>query len=275
MEGDGIAHAVPLQHRLFVGHWLFGRLAALKCANTMLEHGLADTFRVLDSQHGSVEGHHSKTARGSHDDDFVSNTDHLEAPIECRIIHTRGLVIEQTCASRLRCRVSMAMIASIVMRLEETAEDLVRDDVGFMEVALAVACQGARLGEVPIGAVVVRRGEILASAHNAPITLNDPTAHAEVLALREAARWVENYRLADATLYVTVEPCAMCVGAMVQARVRRVVFGCLDPKSGALGSVYDLAAGPQTNHRFQVTSGICAARARSLLQEFFALRRGA
>jgi len=170
----------------------------------------------------------------------------------------------------------MPVIASTIMRLEDiTAEDLVRADVGFMEVALAAACQGASLGEVPIGAVVVRRGEILASAHNAPITLSDPTGHAEVLALREAARQVENYRLPDATLYVTVEPCAMCVGAMVQARVVRVVFGCADPKAGALGSVYDLAAGRPTNHQFQVTSGICAEKARRLLREFFALRRGA
>jgi tRNA(adenine34) deaminase len=162
------------------------------------------------------------------------------------------------------------------MQLEDiTAAEMVRADVGFMEVALAVACQGASVGEIPIGAVVVCRGEILASAHNAPIALSDPTAHAEVLALREAARRVENYRLPEATLYVTVEPCAMCVGAVVQARVARVVFGCPDPKSGALGSVYDLAAGRRTNHQFRVTSGVCGEKARSLLQKFFASRRGA
>jgi tRNA(adenine34) deaminase len=162
------------------------------------------------------------------------------------------------------------------MQLDDIAAgELLRADAGFMEAALAAACQGASLGEVPIGAVVVSRGEILASAHNAPIALSDPTAHAEVLALREAARRVGNYRLPGATLYVTVEPCAMCVGAIVQARVTRVVFGCPDPKSGALGSVYDLAAGRQTNHEFLVTGGISAEKARSLLQEFFALRRGA
>ena len=156
-----------------------------------------------------------------------------------------------------------------------TTEDMLRADVGFMKVALAAACQGASAGEVPIGAVVVRGGDILASAHNAPITLSDPTAHAEVLALREAARRAQNYRLPGATLYVTLEPCAMCVGAMVQARVVRVVFGCPDPKAGALGSVYDLAGGRRTNHRFHVTNGVCAEKARALLQEFFALRRGA
>jgi tRNA(adenine34) deaminase len=162
------------------------------------------------------------------------------------------------------------------MRLEGVAAaEMARADVQFMEAALAVARQGARVGEVPIGAVVVCRAEILASAHNAPIALSDPTAHAEVLALRQAARRVENYRLPHATLYVTVEPCVMCVGAIVQARIRRVVFGCSDPKSGALGSVYDLAAGGQLNHQFRVTGGVCEARARALLREFFALRRGA
>jgi tRNA(adenine34) deaminase len=162
------------------------------------------------------------------------------------------------------------------MQLERvTAKDMVRTDAVFMEVALAAACQGASVGEVPIGAVVVRGGEILASAHNAPITLSDPTAHAEILALREAARRAHNYRLPDTTLYVTVEPCAMCVGAVLQARVSRVVFGCCDPKSGALGSVYDLAAGRGRNHHFQVTGGICAEKARRLLREFFVVRRGA
>jgi len=162
------------------------------------------------------------------------------------------------------------------MQLEDiTAAELVRADVGFMEVALTAACQGASVGEVPIGAVVVCRGEILASAHNAPIALSDPTAHAEILALRKAARRLQNYRLSGATLYVTVEPCAMCVGAIVHARVARVVFGCPEPKSGALGSVYGLAAERQTNHHFRVTSGICAEKARNLLHEFFRLRRGA
>jgi tRNA(adenine34) deaminase len=168
------------------------------------------------------------------------------------------------------------MVTSAVMQLEQsTADDRMRADVAFMEVALAAARQGASAGEVPIGAVVVRGDEILASAHNAPIMRSDPTAHAEVLALREAARRTRNYRMPNTTLYVTVEPCAMCVGAVVQARVTRVVFGCGDPKSGALGSVYDLAAGRPTNHQFQVTGGICAEQARKLLQDFFVLRRGA
>jgi tRNA(adenine34) deaminase len=168
------------------------------------------------------------------------------------------------------------MVASVLMQLEGfTATESLRADIGFMELALAAASDAGRIGEVPIGAVVVFRGEVLTRAHNAPIALSDPTAHAEILALREAARRVQNYRLAGATLYVTVEPCVMCVGAMVQARVARVVFGCSDPKAGALGSVYDLAAGRQTNHRFHVTRGICGEEAGRLLQEFFQLRRGA
>jgi tRNA(adenine34) deaminase len=168
------------------------------------------------------------------------------------------------------------MVASVRMQLEGfTATESLPADVGFMELALAAASDAGEIGEVPIGAVVVLGGEILARAYNAPIALSDPTAHAEILALREAARRVQNYRLPGSTLYVTVEPCVMCVGAIVQARVARVVFGCSDPKAGALGSVYDLAACRQTNHRFHVTRGICAEEARRLLQEFFQLRRGA
>jgi tRNA(adenine34) deaminase len=162
------------------------------------------------------------------------------------------------------------------MQLEGfSAVEFISTDIGFMELALAAASDAGRAGEVPIGAVVVFRGEILARAHNAPIALSDPTAHAEILALREAARRAQNYRLPGATLYVTVEPCVMCVGAIMQARVARVVFGCSDPKAGALGSVYDLAAGRQTNHRFHVTGGVRAEEAARLLQEFFQLRRGA
>jgi tRNA(adenine34) deaminase len=140
--------------------------------------------------------------------------------------------------------------------------------------ALVAAQEAAALGEVPIGAVLVRDDRIVGRGHNAPIAMSDPTAHAEVLALRAAARAAGNYRLPGTTLYVTVEPCAMCVGALLQARVTRVVFGCSDPKAGALGSVCNLAAA-RTNHRFTVTGGVCADEARALLQGFFRLRRGA
>jgi len=143
-----------------------------------------------------------------------------------------------------------------------------------MQEALAAARQAKSLGEVPIGAVLVGEGSVLASAHNAPIALNDPTAHAEVMVLREASRKLGNYRLPGTTIYVTAEPCAMCVGALMQARVARVVYGCADPKAGALGSVFDLTR-PATNHRLQITAGVCAAEARALLEQFFRARRGA
>lgn len=148
-------------------------------------------------------------------------------------------------------------------------------DDAFMHLALAAAQRAAAVGEVPIGAVVVLDGVAVATAHNAPIALSDPTAHAEILALRAAAQRVRNYRLPGAILYATVEPCAMCVSAAVQARVARVVFGCADPRAGALGSVHDLMSAGRMNHRFVVQSGVCAEEAKNLLQEFFRVRRGA
>jgi len=154
------------------------------------------------------------------------------------------------------------------------ARALERTDEDFMEAALQAA-RAAASREVPIGAVVVVGGEIIAAAGNSPIELNDPTAHAEVLALRRAARTIGNYRLVGATLYATVEPCVMCVGAALQARVARVVFGCRDPKAGALGSVYDLGRDAKLNHCLQVTADVAAAQARELLQSFFRSRRGA
>ncbi len=156
-----------------------------------------------------------------------------------------------------------------------SADTLCDPDREFMQLALAAARRAAAAGEVPIGAVVVVGGVATATAHNAPIALNDPTAHAEILALRAAANRAGNYRLPGAILYATVEPCAMCVSAAVQARVARVVFGCRDPKAGALGSVHDLLAPGRTNHRFAVHGGVCADEAREVLQEFFRVRRGA
>lgn len=159
-----------------------------------------------------------------------------------------------------------------IVGLTETSE---KTDSAFMRAALDVARQAVTAGEVPIGAVLVRQAKIVASAHNAPISFNDPTAHAEILVLRQAAHAAGNYRLLGTTLYVTAEPCLMCVGALVHARIRRVVFGCTDPKGGALGSTYDLAAKPASNHRFDVTQGVCAHEASALLRAFFRMRRGA
>jgi len=148
------------------------------------------------------------------------------------------------------------------------------DDVECMRVCLEEAAAAAASGEVPVGAVLVRDGVIIGRGRNSMIRLRDPSAHAEILALRAGAMAVGNYRLPDTDLFVTVEPCIMCVGALLHARVRRVVFGCPDPKGGALGSVVDLSDHPRLNHRLLVVPGVCADEARALLQDFFRLRRG-
>jgi tRNA(adenine34) deaminase len=148
------------------------------------------------------------------------------------------------------------------------------EDLFFMTEALAAAREGLAAGEVPVGAVVVGQGgDLLARAFNRPIARHDPTAHAEVLALRQAAHSVGNYRLPGVTLYVTIEPCIMCVGAMIQARVHRVVFGAADPKAGACVSLYRLPEDGRLNHRIEVTGGVREAECRDLLQEFFKARR--
>jgi tRNA(adenine34) deaminase len=131
---------------------------------------------------------------------------------------------------------------------------------------------GAR-GEVPVGAAVVQGERLLASAGNANIAAHDPSAHAEVCALRAAGRRAGNHRLPGTVLYVTVEPCVMCVGAALQARVARLVYGCADPKAGGAGSLYDLHADPRLNHRIRVTAGVSADAARTLLRDFFRVRR--
>jgi tRNA(adenine34) deaminase len=139
----------------------------------------------------------------------------------------------------------------------------------FMKAALEQARLGAAAGEVPVGAVLVVNDRIIAEAFNQPIGAVDPTAHAEVLVLREAARALGNYRLTDATVYVSVEPCLMCVGALVHARVREVVYGATEPKSGALVSAVRALEQPGLNHRFAVTGGVLDVECRSIIQKFF------
>ena len=148
-------------------------------------------------------------------------------------------------------------------------------DETFMHEALALARQAADAGEVPVGAVVVRDGDVIGRGHNCPVSGQDPTAHAEVMALRDAAIRIGNYRLAGCDLYVTLEPCAMCSGAIMHARIARVVYGAADPKAGACGSVVNLFAEKRLNHHAIVTGGILAAEAGQLLQQFFAARRPA
>ena len=146
-------------------------------------------------------------------------------------------------------------------------------DVSFMREALIEAERAAEAGEVPVGAVVVQGSEIVGRGRNQPITASDPTAHAEVVALREAARTLGNYRLTGVRLYVTVEPCLMCVGAMVHARVARVVYGTPEPKAGAIESAMRAHEHPSLNHRLEVTGRVLEAECREVIQTFFKERR--
>ncbi len=146
-------------------------------------------------------------------------------------------------------------------------------DAGPMAMAIEEAKAGAAAGEVPVGCVVTVAGRVVARAHNRRETDDDPTAHAEILALRAAARAVGSWRLDGATLYATLEPCFMCAGAIVNARVPRLVFGATDPKAGAVGSLADVARDPRLNHRVEVRAGVLAAPCGDLLRAFFASRR--
>jgi tRNA(adenine34) deaminase len=147
------------------------------------------------------------------------------------------------------------------------------DDARWMAEALREAAAAAARGEVPVGAVVVRDGKEIARAGNRSVADSDPSAHAEVLALRAAAAIEKNYRLPGAALYVTVEPCLMCMGAALHARVARLVYGCADPKGGAAGSLFDVAADPRLNHAIAVEAGVAERECRDLVQQFFRARR--
>jgi len=146
-------------------------------------------------------------------------------------------------------------------------------DKEYMQAALALAEEAAAAGEVPVGAVVVKDGVIVGRGHNSPITQHDPSAHAEIQAMRDAARNLGNYRLVGCTLYVTLEPCAMCCGAIQHARIARVVYGARDPKTGACGSVVDLMAETRLNHHAVVEGGVLAEQCGARLSQFFAGRR--
>jgi tRNA(adenine34) deaminase len=150
---------------------------------------------------------------------------------------------------------------------------LARDDETLMREALLLAVQARALGEVPVGAVVVKDGVIIGRGFNQPITSNDPTTHAEIVALRDAAKNIQNYRLVDCELFVTLEPCMMCVGAMLHARVKRVVFGAMEPKTGVCGSVMNLPGEPKLNHHATFTGGVLTDECGAMLKDFFAERR--
>lgn len=147
------------------------------------------------------------------------------------------------------------------------------EDIKFMREALALAQEARQAGEVPVGAVIVKDGEIVGRGYNCPISTADPTAHAEVRALRDAATRLENYRLLDCTLYVTLEPCMMCTGAMFHARIKRVVYGAKDPKTGVAGSVLNLYDEARLNHHAGIIGGVLAEECGAMLSAFFAERR--
>jgi tRNA(adenine34) deaminase len=149
------------------------------------------------------------------------------------------------------------------------------EDAGFMRQAIAEASLGGSNQEVPVGAVLVLDGKIVGRGHNQPISRKDPTAHAEILAIREAARTVGAYRLPGAILYVTLEPCVMCVGAVVHARIAAIKYGARDEKAGALGSVYDIGRDGRLNHRIEVTGGLMEDECAAMLRDFFKLIRKA
>jgi len=146
-------------------------------------------------------------------------------------------------------------------------------DLFWMQRALELARQAEAEGEVPVGAVLVKNEQVLGESWNAPIGEHDPTAHAEIRALRNAATRLGNYRLLDTTLYVTLEPCVMCAGAIIHARVKRVVYGAADPKTGAAGSVFDILNSELHNHRVEITSGVLESECSALLKDFFQARR--
>lgn len=147
-------------------------------------------------------------------------------------------------------------------------------DSAYMQEALKLAAQAAATGEVPVGAVIVKDGVIVGRGYNQPIAETDPTAHAEIMAMRDAGKTLGNYRLADCDLYVTLEPCVMCSGAIMHARIRRVIYGARDPKTGACGSAIDLFAQAHLNHHAEVNGDMLADEAVALLQDFFSRRRG-
>lgn len=151
--------------------------------------------------------------------------------------------------------------------------DAVSKDQTFMQIALELAHQAALAGEVPVGAIVVKDGVIIGRGSNAPIGKHDPTAHAEIIAMRDAAQQLGNYRLVDCTLYVTLEPCAMCTGAMQHARIKKLVFGASDPKTGACGSVINLMNEAKLNHHTEISGGVMAVECGAVLSEFFTARR--
>src|SRR5437016_6790946 len=197
----------------------------------------------------------------------LSSLRHLRLCVNPSVLCPLCPLRARTCPDPGRLFIPFSLFPHVI--LSQTMEA----DIQFMQEALAEARSGAKAGEVPIGAVLIYDGKILARSGNRTIRDCDPTAHAEVIALREAARRLGNYRLAGTTLYVTIEPCSMCSGAILQARVPRLVYGADDPKGGAVRSCFEILSHPRLNHQVEVTSGVLAAECAVIIQSFFAARR--
>jgi len=255
------------------------RLLDERDANTVLKHFLATAGAMLDTDHVELR-------RWLVDTGFVRRSDFgrdyrrgefpgwLRASAQAlapqQLVDAAGQARETRDAQREAKR--QAWLARQIEVTEQPAAAIDPDET-FMRLALDQAHNAWFLAEVPVGAVVVKDGQVIATGFNQPIGNSDPTAHAEVQAMRAAAELLGNYRLSHCTLYVTLEPCAMCAGAMQHARIRRLVFGASDPKTGACGSVIDLFAEPRLNHHAQVRGGVLADASGEMLSKFFAERR--
>jgi tRNA(adenine34) deaminase len=253
-------------------------------ASERLRAFLATTGAMLDTDHAELR-------RWLVDLGFVSRSDRgadyrrgllpawLAAAAEGLDAEALRATVEQARAAQDEARHSRkrAWLARAAAAIEVTETDALPPpsgvDATFMALALDQAYNGWAMGEVPVGALVVRDGQVLATAFNQPIANHDPTAHAEIQAMRAASTLIGNYRLAGCTLYVTLEPCAMCAGAIQHARLARLVYGARDPKTGACGSVVDLFAEAKLNHHTEVVGGVLAERCGRLLSDFFAERR--
>ena len=258
-----------------------GQLLAEKQANEFLKDFLASTGAMLDTDHVELR-------RWLADLGFLQRSDHgtdyrrgrfpewmAEAAAELDPDQLRAAAIAaRDTKARNRAARKQAWLNKTAQGIEVTEGPVpVSADQTFMRLALDQAHNAWALGEVPVGALVVKEGQVLATGFNQPVGNADPTAHAEIQAMRAAAELLGNYRLAHCDLYVTLEPCAMCAGAMQHARIQRLVYGAADPKTGACGSVIDLFAEPRLNHHASVTPGVLAEECSTLLSQFFAERR--
>jgi tRNA(adenine34) deaminase len=259
-----------------------GQLLTEKEANAHLKAFLATTGAMLDTDHVELRrwladlgflhrSDYGTDYRRGHFPAWLADAATALDPVQLRAAAEEA----RTARANARAARKQAWLSKAAEGIEvtEQAAAPVSADETFMRLALDQAHNAWALGEVPVGAVVVKDGQVLATGFNQPVGNADPTAHAEIQAMRAAAELLGNYRLAHCDLYVTLEPCAMCAGAMQHARIRRVVYGAADPKTGASGSVIDLFAEPRLNHHATVTAGVLAAECGELLSKFFAERR--